>query len=79
MKPAEFDYFAPTTVEEAVSLLAEHGDHAKIIAGGQSLIPLLNFRLACPRILIDINRIESLSYITESGGGLCGEVRRSGH
>jgi len=71
MKPAEFDYFAPTTVEEAVSLLAEHGDHAKIIAGGQSLIPLLNFRLACPRILIDINRIESLSYITESGEGLC--------
>ena len=63
MKPPRFEYFAPKTLDEALALLAAHGDRAKILAGGQSLIPLLNFRLAHPEVLIDINGITSLAYI----------------
>lgn len=63
MKPAPFRYFAPTTIDETLALLAEHGDAAKILAGGQSLVPTMNFRLAMPAVLIDINRVEELSYI----------------
>lgn len=70
MKPPPFDYFVPTNVEEVISLLEEHGEEAKILAGGQSLVPLLNFRLVQPRLLVDINRIEGLSSIEESDGGL---------
>lgn len=70
MKPPPFDYFAPTSTEEAISLLAEFGEAAKILAGGQSLVPMLNFRLARPQVLVDINRIKDLSYISESEGGL---------
>jgi carbon-monoxide dehydrogenase medium subunit len=66
MKPAPFDYIAATSVEMAAVSLAEGGDDAKIIAGGQSLVPLLNFRLLRPSILVDINRIESLSFISET-------------
>ena len=66
MKPAPFDYTAATSVEMATASLAEAGDDAKIIAGGQSLVPLLNFRLLRPSILVDINPIESLSFITET-------------
>jgi carbon-monoxide dehydrogenase medium subunit len=66
MKPAPFDYIAATSVEMAAVSLAELGDDAKIIAGGQSLVPLLNFRLLRPSILVDINRIESLSFIAET-------------
>ncbi len=62
MKPASFEYAAPTTVEEAVALLAQHGDDAKVLAGGQSLVPLLAFRLAAPRVLVDLNGIEELAY-----------------
>lgn len=57
MKPPRFDYYAPASVEEAVSLLAEYGDEARVLAGGQSLVPLMNMRLARPRVLVDINRI----------------------
>ena len=57
MKPAPFEFESPTTVAEAVSLLQQHGEDAKIIAGGQSLVPLLNLRLARPGYLIDINRM----------------------
>lgn len=64
MKPAPFAFHDPDTVEEAVALLAEHGDDAKVLAGGQSLIPLLSFRLARPAVLVDINRVRELSYIT---------------
>jgi CO/xanthine dehydrogenase FAD-binding subunit len=64
MKPAQFAYHAPSTVEEALALLAEHGDECKVLAGGQSLVPLMNFRLARPARLIDINRIPSLAGIT---------------
>jgi len=66
MKPAPFDYIAATSVDMAAAALADGGDDAKIIAGGQSLVPLLNFRLLRPSILIDINRIESLTFISET-------------
>jgi carbon-monoxide dehydrogenase medium subunit len=71
MKPPPFEYYNPTTVDEALSLLAEHGYDAKPLAGGQSLIPILNFRLAQPAILVDLNNISELSYIQpDEGGGL---------
>ena len=70
MKPAAFEYHAPTTVEEALSLLAEHGSDAKPLAGGQSLIPAMNFRLATPAVLVDLNGIPDLSFITSSANGL---------
>ena len=71
MKPAPFDYYAPTSLEEALNLLAEHGYDAKLLAGGQSLIPMMNFRLAEPSILIDLNRIPDLDYIQpDDGNGL---------
>jgi aerobic carbon-monoxide dehydrogenase medium subunit len=57
MKPSRFDYYAPASQQEAVALLAEHGDEARVLAGGQSLVPLMNMRLARPRVLVDINRI----------------------
>jgi CO/xanthine dehydrogenase FAD-binding subunit len=60
MKPAPFRYERPTTVEETVSLLREHGDEAKLLAGGQSLVPLLNLRLARPGVIVDINRVAGL-------------------
>ena len=69
MIPGEFDYKAPLTLDEAVSLLAKHSD-AKILSGGQSLIPLMKLRFASPRLIIDINRIPNLSYIKEEGGFL---------
>ena len=70
MKPAAFDYEAPETVEEAVALLGAHGDRAKVLAGGQSLVPLMNMRLARPAVVVDINRIETLAYIREEDWGL---------
>jgi len=63
MKPAQFDYAAPKTIEEAAALLAASNGDGKIIAGGQSLMPMINFRLVKPAILIDINRIEGLDRI----------------
>lgn len=63
MKPAPFEYFAPTSVEETLSLLDEHGFDAKLLAGGQSLVPTMNFRLAQPAVIIDLNRVSKLSYI----------------
>lgn len=68
MKPAKFEYESPTTVEEALSLLAQYGDDCKVIAGGQSLVPLMNFRLARPARLVDLNGIGSLAHITEADG-----------
>jgi carbon-monoxide dehydrogenase medium subunit len=66
--PGSFDYLVANSVPEAVGLLEQHGDEAKILAGGQSLIPLLRFRMAAPSVLIDINRIEGLEYIQETEG-----------
>jgi aerobic carbon-monoxide dehydrogenase medium subunit len=68
MKPAKFDYHAPATVDEAVELLARYGGDAKVLAGGQSLVPLLNFRLARPAALVDVNRIAALAYVREVNG-----------
>lgn len=65
MIPAQFDYLAPATLDEAVALLAQHPDDAKILAGGHSLIPAMKLRLAQPQLLIDIGRISDLSYIRE--------------
>ena len=56
MKPAPFVYYLPDTVEEALALMAEHGEEARPLAGGQSLVPMMNFRLARPSVLIDLNR-----------------------
>jgi carbon-monoxide dehydrogenase medium subunit len=69
MKPAPFEYFAPKTIDEALSLLAEHGYEAKVLAGGQSLIPMMNFRLAQPSVIVDINNIRELSFIRENDDG----------
>ena len=70
MYPAEFEYFAPATVEEALELLSRYGDDARILAGGQSLIPMMKLRIASPRVLVDVNRITSLTGIRELGGRL---------
>lgn len=70
MITGEFDYYSPRTLQEAVALLDEHGDGAKILAGGQSLIPAMRFRLALPPVLIDINEIGDLGYVGESNGHL---------
>jgi len=70
MKPVSFRYFAPRTVDDALDLLATHGEEGKILAGGQSLVPAMNFRLARPTSLIDINRIDALDYVREENGGL---------
>ena len=70
MIPAGFDYHAPTTVGEATGLLSRLGEDAKVLSGGQSLIPLLKLRLASPRHLVDINRIPGLAYVKESDGAL---------
>jgi carbon-monoxide dehydrogenase medium subunit len=70
MKPAPFEYAAPTTEEEVLDLLAEHGDEAKVIAGGQSLLPMLSMRLARPSVLIDLNGVGGLAGITERDGGV---------
>jgi carbon-monoxide dehydrogenase medium subunit len=76
VKPAPFRYIAPTTIEHALSLLAEHGDNAKILAGGQSLVPALNFRLARYDVLIDINRISQLAFIRHDGIVRIGSMTR---
>ncbi len=70
MIPGEFEYHAPSTVEDAVSLLDTLGDEAKVLAGGHSLVPAMRFRLAQPRHLVDINRIAGLSYVREEDGHL---------
>ncbi len=76
MKPAVFNYSAPESVAEVLDLLAQHGSEAKILAGGQSLVPMLNFRLARPGHLIDINGIETLSYISSNGSLRIGAMTR---
>jgi CO/xanthine dehydrogenase FAD-binding subunit len=76
VKPAVFNYSAPENVAEALGLLAEHGSEAKVLAGGQSLVPMLNFRLARPAHLIDINAIDSLSYVSANGSLRIGALTR---
>lgn len=70
MKPAPFVYEDPRSIDEALHLLDEHGSDCKALAGGQSLMPLLNFRLAQPSVVVDLNRVAELSYLRRSGGVL---------
>jgi aerobic carbon-monoxide dehydrogenase medium subunit len=70
MYPASFEYFAPTTLDEALGLLEDYGDEAKVLAGGQSLIPLMKLRFASPRALVDINGISELNQLEDVGGSL---------
>jgi aerobic carbon-monoxide dehydrogenase medium subunit len=79
MIPPAFEYLRPKTIPEAITLLQQHGEDAKILSGGQSLIPMMKLRIARPGYLIDINRISGLSYIKEEGsflkiGGLTREA-----
>ena len=78
MKPAPFEYRAPHSLAEALALMEQHGFDAKLLAGGQSLIPVMNFRLAQPSIIVDLNGLEELDYIhrQESGGLLIGAMAR---
>ena len=69
MKPAPFDYYAPTDIDDALAILAAHGDDAKLLAGGQSLMPMMNMRLATPQVVVDINRIPELSGIAPAANG----------
>jgi CO/xanthine dehydrogenase FAD-binding subunit len=70
MKPAAFEYYAPASVEEALQLLARHKDAARPLAGGQSLVPLMNFRLARPAALVDLNGVSELAYLKVENGHL---------
>ncbi|MBI3635593.1 MAG: FAD binding domain-containing protein, partial [Candidatus Rokubacteria bacterium] len=74
MKPAPFDYVATKTVAEAVAALARGGDDAKVLAGGQSLVPMLNMRLARPTLLVDVNDVSELEYIRIDGAGGAGDA-----
>src|ERR1700674_5236456 len=67
MKPASFEYHAPASVDEALALLRRYAGNARVLAGGQSLIPMMNFRLAAPAAIVDINRIPGLAYIEAEG------------
>jgi carbon-monoxide dehydrogenase medium subunit len=69
MYPSRFRYAAPRTLDEAIALLAEHGDDAKVLAGGQSLVPLLKLRFAAPALLVDINNLPGLDHHREDGDG----------
>jgi CO/xanthine dehydrogenase FAD-binding subunit len=78
MKPARFEYYDPRNLQEALEILDAHPDDGKILAGGQSLMPLLNMRLARPKIVVDINRIEELDYVraTETGVAIGANARQ---
>ncbi len=67
MKPAPFEYHAPESIEAALELLHEHGSAAKLLAGGQSLVPAMNFRVVQPNVLVDLNRVAELGYIRRAG------------
>jgi len=71
MKPSRFDYYAPQSLDEALALLEKFASDARLLAGGQSLVPLMNMRLASPQEIIDINKVASLDYIEEHDGYLC--------
>ena len=71
MKPAKFDYHAPTTVDEALALLEANGNNTRLLAGGQSLVPMMNFPLAAPPVIVDLKRIPDLAYIEEHSDVVC--------
>ncbi|MGH7278048.1 MAG: FAD binding domain-containing protein, partial [Candidatus Rokuibacteriota bacterium] len=70
MKPAPFEYVRPASLGEALETLHQHGDDAKALAGGQSLVPLMNFRLTRPAVIVDLNGLADLAYIRADGDGL---------
>ena len=67
MKPAKFEYHTPASVDEALAIMGRYDGEARVLAGGQSLVPLMNFRLATPRAIVDLNRIAELAYVGEDG------------
>jgi CO/xanthine dehydrogenase FAD-binding subunit len=69
VKPAPFEYKSPAALDETLALLHEYGDEAKLLAGGQSLVPAMNFRIVQPGVLIDINRVSELAYVRQEGAG----------
>src|SRR5206468_3099333 len=73
VKPPRFDYLVPTSLDEALALLGQHGEEAKVLAGGQSLVPLLNFRLVRPAHLVELNEIRGLDQIRADEGNLAAE------
>src|SRR5262249_56785542 len=68
VKPANFDYHAPATLDQAIALLQKYNGDARLLAGGQSLLPMMNFRLVTPAALVDLNRIPGLAYIRFDNG-----------
>ena len=77
MYPALFEYLKPSSIGEAIALLQQHGENAKLLAGGQSLVPMMKLRIARPKVLIDIHRISDLNYIREEPGQIrCGAMIR---
>jgi len=77
MYPAAFEYLKPSSIGEAIALLQQHGEDAKLLAGGQSLVPMMKLRIARPKVLIDIHRISDLNYIREETGQIrCGAMIR---
>ncbi len=70
MKPPRFEYQRPETVDETLALLSEHGDDAKVLAGGQSFVPMLNMRLASPEVVVDVNRVPGLDLINAENGSI---------
>ena len=68
MKPPPFEYYRAITVEEAVALLSQYGTDAKVLAGGQSLLPMMKFRLARPSVLVDLRWVRDLAYVHQSNG-----------
>ena len=76
MIPAAFDYVRADSADAAIAALVEHGDEAKLLAGGHSLLPLMKLRLAAPSVLVDIGRLSDLSYVRDGGDHVAiGEVR----
>ena len=70
MKSTRFDYFRPDTLEEALVVLAEGGDDAKVLAGGQSLVPAMNMRLVRPAVVVDLNHVDGLDTVSDEAAGL---------
>ena len=70
MKPPRFDYVRAASLDEAIEVLAEHGDDARVLAGGQSLVAMLNMRLLAPEVVVDISRVPELSTITRTGDAI---------
>lgn len=68
MKPSKFTYHAPETVDEAINILGQHDGDARVLAGGQTLIPMMNFRMATPAVIVDLGKIPDLAYMREDGG-----------